>query len=304
MGIYDRDYIRDQPQSGIFGGGMTPVVKYLLVINVTVFLIQLFSTGQTESKSALDTWLALNTDKVLGGQVWRIITHAFCHDVGSFFHIVFNMFGLFMFGREMERKYGSREFLGFYLVAILVSAVFYMAIGELVPPEIFVLPNGQEIETIRYGLGASGAVIGVLVLYGINYPKREILLWFVLRVQIRWVIVAIIVLDLVPALFALAGKSLDTGVAHTAHLGGVAFAFAYWKSGVRLRKLIPGGNRTGSSGKGNPKPKKSKLTTDGRSKAEIDKQVDELLQKISDYGIHSLTDKERKFLDKASGKFG
>ena len=292
MGLDNRDYIRHSQRQSAFGGGGTwpPVVKALLGINVTVFLIQLFTTPRHGDISAIQIWLQLDSSAIAGGQVWRLITSAFCHSTAQFLHIVFNMLLLVLFGRELERLYGSREFLTFYLIAAFVSALAFLGLNQL---------TGR----LNPAIGASGAVMAVVVLFACIYPKREILIWFVLPLQIRWLVLIIVISDLLPALAALSGKNFETGIAHAAHLGGVAFGFLYWKAKVRLSSAFGKGGG-GSAGQKKPKPKRPDLSIAGRSKPEIDSQVDALLQKISDKGFQSLTEKEKKFLEQASDKFG
>ena len=83
-------------------------------------------------------------------------------------------------------------------------------------------------------IGASGAVLALLVLFAMHFPRQVILLFFVLPLQIRWLVLIYVIIDLFPALMALGGKGINDGVAHAAHLGGVAFAFAYYKFKLRL----------------------------------------------------------------------
>lgn len=293
MGLDNRDYIRHSQAGGALGGvgAVPPVIKALLAINVAVFLLQLFTTEARGNYSPVTAALSLRLDQVLGGQVWRLITSAFCHSTGQFFHIVFNMLILFFFGREMERKYGSGEFLAFYLMAAVFSSLAYLLVDFL---------TGNIVPAI----GASGAVMGVLILFACNYPRQEILLWFVIRMQIRWLVAILVFMDLVPALAALAGKEFETGIAHAAHLGGMAFGFLYYKLSLSLapffRKVSPVRKKAGAGGNPKPRPKKAKLSVSGLSKAEIDARMDELLQKVNEQGIQSLTDKERKFMEDAS----
>lgn len=296
MGLDNRDYIRGSQQHGAFGGAgsMPPVVKALLAINVVVFLAQIFSTEARSDYSPITAWLSLSLDTVMSGQVWRLLTYAFCHSTTQFLHIVFNMMVLFFFGRELERKYGSREFLAFYLIAAVVAALSFLLVDAL---------SGD----IRSAVGASGATMALLVLFACNYPRQEILLWFVVKMQVRWLVVFLLVMDLLPALAALGGKDFRTGIAHAAHIGGMAFGYLYFKWNLRLapfvNKISPVRPRQGGGGGKKPKPRRADLSTSGRSKAEIDEQMDALLQKISDKGFQSLTDKEKKFMEQASDKY-
>jgi membrane associated rhomboid family serine protease len=291
MGLDNRDYARYSERQGGFGGGdWPPVVKALLAINIAVFLAQLFSTSPNGMSSPVQQWLALDWGSLKSGQIWRLLTYSFCHSTTQLTHLLFNMLGLVFFGRPMERIYGSAEFLAFYLVAAVVGGVAFVLVNLAIGPPGMVI-------------GASAATLATLVLFALHYPRQEVLLFFVLPVQVRWIVAFIIAADLLRALSARAG--VDVGVAFAAHLGGIIFAYLYWKSNLRLapwfHKVSPVRPKASS---GRSKKKKSDLSTSGRSKVDIDKQVDALLQKISDKGFQSLSDKEKKFLEKASDKFG
>src|SRR5262249_40804542 len=127
MGIYDRDYYRRDGPSylGSFMERGT-VCKWLIGINVVVFILQMLTRTSGvdphterffQQEGFLTDALILNVDKVLHGQVWRLLTYAFLHDTGSIWHILFNMLFLWWFGRDVEDLYGPREFLVFYLVS-------------------------------------------------------------------------------------------------------------------------------------------------------------------------------------------
>ena len=139
MGIYNRDYFRDD-QRRWHPGGMASAYKWLIAANIIVYLLQIFvRTTQLVPvdemhvvrvhaqivTSALD----LSPTSVLHGQVWRLLTYAFCHDVGSVLHILFNMLFLVWFGATLERMYGTREFLLFYLAAAIVAGLAFVALA-------------------------------------------------------------------------------------------------------------------------------------------------------------------------------
>ena len=137
---------------------------------------------------------ALDTNKVIEqGQVWRLLTHAFCHDRHNILHIVFNMLFLFWFGRTLESMYGSREFLLFYLTAAICAALAYVALD---------LYTGSPIPAV----GASGAVMAVVMLYTMHFPTEEIYICFIIPIQMRWLMVIFVIWDLHPVLLALAGS--------------------------------------------------------------------------------------------------
>ena len=118
MGIYSRDYIRDQRPSGGFGvpGGQW-AIKYLLIANIAVFFLQ--NLGPPE-QGVVANWLALSRQDLFPSfQIWRLVTYGFCH--GSLEHVAFNLFVLWMFGRAVEPILGSKEFLAFYLSGVVIS---------------------------------------------------------------------------------------------------------------------------------------------------------------------------------------
>jgi membrane associated rhomboid family serine protease len=176
--------------------------------------------------SIVQEWCELDAKKVVyQGQVWRLLTHAFCHDRYGLFHILFNMLFLYWFGSTLESMYGSREFLLFYLTAAVLAGLAFVGLE---------LYTGSSTP----GIGASGAVMAVTMLYALHFPRETIsVLWF-FPLEMRWLMIGYVIWDLHPVLLALAGDRLYTGVAHSAHLGGLAFGFLYWMYGWRLDPLV------------------------------------------------------------------
>jgi membrane associated rhomboid family serine protease len=301
MGIENRDYARGPSGwSGSYGGfggtgsSLAPVVKWLIIVNVAVFVAQLLFPPIQE-------WLSLKPDTVVRqGQVWRLLTYAFCHDRSGLLHIVFNMLFVWWFGRTLESMYGSREFLLFYLTAALLSGVAFLGLS-------------LAMNRLNPAIGASGAVMAVVVLYAIHFPRQQILIFMVLPVEIRWVVAAYVIFDLYPVLAELGGVEVRSGVAHAAHLGGLAFGFLYWKFQWRLDRLtarwrLPKLSRVFGPRRRirlhRPRPEASAGTAQARepfeSREELDARVDAILEKISQHGESSLTDEERETLKKAS----
>src|SRR5262249_45401932 len=141
--------------------------KWLIIVNVVVFFIQLASESQG-SRFIID-WFSLRVSDVLDGQVWRLVTYAFLH--GSFSHLFWNMLFLWWFGSDLEEIYGWREFLCFYLVAAAVGGLGYM-VHVALQPNFFVIPNGRLLIP---AIGASGAVTALLLLCALHFPRRQIL---------------------------------------------------------------------------------------------------------------------------------
>jgi len=308
MGIYDRDYYRREGPS--FLASFTEhgkVCKWLILINVICFVFQLLTRQRggpdTLGLVTLDPsgWFTqafqLDVKKVLEeGQVWRLLTYAFLHaDYGEYFllHLVFNMLFLWWFGSDVEDLYGPREFLAVYLTAALLGGVAYV-VGY---------KAGLKGTTC---VGASGAVMAVLVLCALHYPTRVILLFYFLPVPI-WAFVAFLVAkDLLPLL-----TSEPTQTAVTVHLAGAGFAFVYYKMHWRLLNVLP------SPGAWRRQRARARLrlyreedepNTPVRAAvpaaADVDEQLearmDAVLQKVSDHGIESLTEQERNILLQAS----
>jgi membrane associated rhomboid family serine protease len=317
MGLYDRDYIRELPSG--HGFDAAPVVKWLIVVNIIVFLLQVLivrppempereaATLQADDEdqppteqdiydrmraaqrvSVVQEWFELDANKVVQkGQVWRLLTHAFCHDRTSVFHILLNMIVLYWFGRTLELMYGSREFLLFYLTAALIAALASVALD---------LHTGSHIPAI----GASGAVLAVLMLYTMHFPYEEICVCWFFPLQMRWLMVLFVIWDLHPVLLTLSGDRLFTGVGHAAHLGGLAFGFLYARYGWRLDGIenrIPWiGWRPTSRVRACRPPRPDRTSTQAWDSS----RVDEVLEKISTSGQDSLTEEERAILHAAS----
>jgi membrane associated rhomboid family serine protease len=234
-------------------------VKLLLIANGVVFVLQQIVPWVTPV-------LGLRpADVVHHLRLWQPVTYMFLH--GGLLHLLFNSLILWMMGGEVERFWGKREFLRYYLICGLGAAAlaFVFAYDGLV-------------------IGASGAIFGVMVAFALLFPNRIIYLWFVLPVPAK---------ILVPILFALellvvGGRD---GVAHFAHVGGALTGFLYLRRGWR----------DGLSGLGR-RWRKSRLTVLPGGKAERDDaaEIDRILDKISRSGLASLTPEESRILQRAS----
>ena len=277
MGIESRDYLRHESGGGNYGSFRMPsggwAIKYLIIANIAVFLLEKFDVS-------ILNYLALTRDTSF--QIWRFITYGFCHDPKHLTHIFFNMFVLWMFGRTIEPILGSREFMAFYLVGIVVSGLCHIAISP-----------GAVI-------GASGGVMSVVFLTAMIYPRMTVLLMFVIPIELRWLAVLYAVVDV----FGFINPRGD-GVAHFAHLGGAAFGVAYKYFGWHLTGTF---DQKWNQLKRDRATKRSKLRIYDEpdanlSRAGLDERVDAILEKISREGEASLTDQERELLKEASNKY-
>jgi len=184
---------------------MPPVTKALLIANVAIFVFQQF-TGD-----ALLIWFALwplganpfSAPGTPGFLPWQLVTYSFLH--GNELHILVNMLGLYMFGSEVERMLGQRRYLAYYFVSVLAAALAQLAMSVLSP--------GPPFPTI----GASGGVFGLLLAYGMFFPRRIVMLIFPPIPMPAWLFV--IVYAGIELYLGVTGT--QAGVAHFAHLGGM-----------------------------------------------------------------------------------
>lgn len=280
MGLEDREYLRDSDYEPPVrrGGRAWSMCAMLIAANVVVFLLQLL-TASTAGESAVEELLILNVDDFFGRvQVWRILTYAFCHSRAELFHIVFNMMTLYVAAQLVLTVLQEREFLWVYLFgaifAGLTSLIFYA----------FQDPGAQI-------LGASGAVLTALTLAAIYHPRQKLLLMGILPLEMRWLLALFIAYDLMPLL-----SGAQTGTAHSAHLGGVAFGFLYHKAGFNFTRFFAGMQQNSRVRRARRNLKVFSPDNDSRLGAEVDR----ILSKISESGEASLTASERRTLAKAS----
>lgn len=281
MGISNRDYIRDSDNRPGYAShlGENWAIKYLLIANVVVFLMQQMFSNNPEQISNL---LSLSTSDLKSFQLWRLVTYGFCH--GSFQHIFFNMFVLWMFGRMVESIYGSREFLAFYLVGVVISGLCHVLLQ--------VAEGGQAAV-----IGASGGVNAVVFLCAMHYPRMTVLLMFVIPVQFWILAIGYALIDLF--MMIRPGESM---VAHAAHLGGAAFGVAYKHYGWRVLSWLQFANWRLPKRQKRPKPNPN-IRAYQPPEDSLDNRVDELLAKINKHGEASLTDEERRILTEASKRY-
>ena len=315
MGIHNRDYIRDEPPGGHYSGsgfGSSPVgsdawaIKRIIVACVVVFFLQnLFPSDEVrvgpqgiEITRGLTGWLDLNWAGLTKFQLWRVVTYGFCHSTQGLAHIFFNMFGLWIFGRAIEQLYGAKETLAFFVATVAVSGVV-----EVVAQHYAGL-NPSVI-------GASGGVMGVLILTAMHFPKTMVQFLFIpFAFELRWLALGYVALDVWRVM---AG---GTGIAALAHLSGAAFGYVYFQTGLRLTGGPSYGRRSRGIGgwlrsKLASRPKKPVRNADQKdvrlyeppAPDQLDAEVDRILEKINLTGRDSLTPEENEILLKASERY-
>lgn len=192
-----------------FGPGpITPAVKAIIIANIAFFLLSLLY-------SPVITYLGLVPEDVIGrGWLWQLATYMFLH--AGPMHILFNMLGVWMFGVELERLWGTKFFVRFYAVAGIGAGVTALA-ASLIP-----LPALRETYS-AVTIGASGALYGLLMAFAMYYPDRPILMFLLFPIPAKYFVMILGALA-----FLIAPGSQ---VSNTAHLGGLLFAYLFLKGG-------------------------------------------------------------------------
>ncbi len=294
MGLYGQSY-----RFGM-GAGLTTAVKYLILANVSCFILQhVFSRELMYWFELIPAWVVHKL------ALWQLFTYMFLHGYTDIFHILINMLVLWMFGCELEREWGSKQFLLYYFICGAGAGLF----------QVFL-----DINSTISVVGASGAIYGLLMAFGLLFPERIItfLIFFILPVNIKAKYLVMIIggISLFSGVFGPASN-----VAHFAHLGGMIVGFLYLKMDWRWKAAR---NRAGSW-KGTaytpPAPGKSsrglaslkdwfrrrgqkrrQMEVVRRRQREINlrERVDAILDKINEVGYHNLTDEEKQILKRAS----
>ncbi len=247
-------------------------IKWLLITNAAIFVIELF-----DGSGSLISYFGLTPNAVITGPlVYQVVTYMFLHDPHSIFHVLFNMLMLWMFGSEIERLWGTRRFLKFYLAAGTLAGIF----------TVIMTPHSNVPH-----IGASGAVLAVLVAFAVLWPNRTVLLWFLIPIRVKYLMMFIVGMDLI---VVLAGAS--DGIAHWTHIGGALFGLFYMRgagvSGFIRNRAVGVRSR-----------RKDKREEKAREEADkLMDEVDRILDKINEVGLDNLTEKERKILERASSQ--
>jgi len=209
----DRIYMNYQYQRITIGFGrrMTPGVKFLLITNIIVFLGQYVSRGIWVSIFGLIPYAVIHEFAI-----WQVATYMFLH--GSFMHIFFNMFFLWMFGTEVEQTWGTREFLKYY---------FICGIGAGILTVIF------NWNSVIPSVGASGAIFGLMLAFALLFPNRTILIWFLFPMKAKHFILFFALIEIY-SLWALP----NDGIGHLTHIGGLLIGYIYLKKYRSVSKII------------------------------------------------------------------
>lgn len=308
MSLYDRmgsgGYQRPSPLRGF--RFFPPVIKWLLVSNSVIwlladFLLPVFTFQGVSLGRFVWYYFALYPVGEPNFLPWQIITYMFLH--GGFVHLLVNMFVLWMFGMELENIWGSKKFLIYYLLCGIGGGVGNLLVAPLL---------GQVAPTV----GASGAIFGVLVAFGMMFPNRPIYLYFLFPIPAKYFVLGYMVMELSVGVFG-----TSDGIAHFAHLGGAAVGLLYMLSSMGVLPFHSFWSRFAGDLK-NPFGKTETYRWKNGKKAEVrdakfydiktgkrkndseqkvsQEMIDSILDKIGSGGYQSLTEDEKRILNEAS----
>ncbi|MEJ2682980.1 MAG: rhomboid family intramembrane serine protease [Candidatus Sulfobium sp.] len=247
---------------------ITPAVKYLILVCSGIFLFQFLFRIQWF------TFLGLTPILFWRGFIWQPVTYMFLH--GGIFHLLFNMFVLWMFGTALESTWGPGRFLKFYFICGIGAGILNAAVTPASP-----------VPTI----GSSGAIYGLLMAFAILFPEQLIYIWGIVPVKAKYFVIGIGAIE-----FLTAVSTTQSGIAHVAHLGGMLFGLVYMKWGDWRRSF---------SSRRRKKSRRSALRvvrTRQEEKQKLQEQIDRLLDKAARNGPDSLTAEERERFRKLSAR--
>ena len=268
----------------------------LVVVNVVAFIIQNILDRFTDFSTY--KWLALSTGGLLHGYVWQLLSFQFLH--GGWLHLLVNCWAIYVFGREVEETLGRTKFLTLYFSSGVIGGLCQGLAGMLL--------GGVYAEPV---VGASAGAFGLVAAFAVMYPERPLmlLLFFIIPLSMRAKF-----LLLFAGLMTVFGTIFPYGnIAHVAHLGGILAGIGFARYAIHwqwrwprfqrarvqpLRPLVKAPRRaSGLWGQG-----KASVDEDLPPDEFLSKAVDPILDKISAYGIQSLTERERRILETAREK--
>jgi membrane associated rhomboid family serine protease len=249
------------------GGNLPSVVKMLLISNAVIFILTFFSPP------VISRYFGLVPNSVWSQfMIWQPITYMFLH--GGFWHLAFNMFILWMFGSDLERTWGGKEFLKYYLICGIGAGLFNVVL---------------QLNSLTPIIGASGAMYGILIGFAILYPNRLIYLYFLFPVKAKYLVMAFVAMEFV---FSFTGRG--DNIAHIVHLGGAIIGYLYLRGnwqGKSIKSKISGYFH---------RQRMAKTARHHEKELKLMEEVDRILDKINQVGYDNLTRRERKILEDAS----
>lgn len=282
----------------------------LLISNIAIFIVQFLLGNNVMYSNIIAKYFYLWPVESGFFMPWQLVTYMFLH--GGFSHLFFNMFALWMFGMDIENLWGTKKFLIYYFLCGIGAGIANLLIAPML---------GQAAPTI----GASGAVYGILVAFGFLFPDRPIYLYFFVPIKAKYLVVLYMIIE-----FYSASSSLNSGIAHVAHLGGGIIGFIYllitykklgnisfgskpqnpfgnnpgsgYKEPTRITPLYPNGADKVKNAEYEDLPETDYKAEYAEQQRKAQERVDAVLDKLSQGGYQSLTEEEKRILFTESKK--
>lgn len=289
--LSDRSYMRDD-----YPRQTTSALTWLISATIACFILQFVIARPFSAPGLLENLLGLSVANIKAGKVWTLVTYSLLHDTNNILHIIANLLGLYFLGRVLQPVLGSKRFLWLYASAVLGGGLFWLATH-------WYIGGGLAI-------GASAGVMGLFIVFACFYPEQPItfLLFFIVPVTLKPKIVAfaLLAMELMGFFFfeIMNSASPFGSVAHSAHLGGMAVGWIYyrylhnasWSWGSRRADIeLPrwmkkrGAAAAATTVQVNVAPSRDDLRA----------EVDRILDKINSKGFGSLSADEKRLLDEA-----
>lgn len=200
-----------------------PGVRFLLISLVAIFVLQ--NTLSKFGNIQVEALLGFSPDDFLSGSLWQLLTYPFLH--GGLFHALFNAVFIYMLGSEFERRWGTQKFLKYYFICAIGGALLQLLVSFI---GIYLFPDLASSLARTPVIGASGAIYGLFVAFGLVFGETYVLLFFVVPVKAKHFVAIVTFIALFSAVFYI-DESSGGGVAHLVHLGGLITGFIYlrWK---------------------------------------------------------------------------
>ena len=255
----------------------------LIILNIAIFFVQIMFSfvGMGEQMTPLGDilidYLGLRPVLVIEKyNIWQLVTYMFLH--GSFMHLFLNMYALLIFGVPVEQAWGSRRFLVYYLVTGIGAGITILIINTVLGGTNYIAPT----------IGASGAVFGLLLAFGMLFPDAEILLFFILPIKAKFLVFLYGGIEL----YSLIASSGQSPISHAGHLGGILFGIIYFliirKKGITFKSKVIKARLKREIGR-----KQASMATDAKI---VELQLENILRKIKTSGPESLTDDEYQYI--------
>ena len=247
----------------------TEAIKVLIAINVGIFLLTVLA------RSVIDLTLifGLSTGTVWP-LIWQPFTYMFMH--GNLWHVLINMFVLWMFGSEMESIWGKNEFLKYYFITGVGSGLVWL---------LFNIGNSNSVL-----IGASGAVYGILLAFGMMFPNRKVYIYFLFPVKVKYFVIFL------GAMAFMSSLGPGSNISHLTHLSGMIIGYIYLKSDWQVKRMRFSVHKKITELKPQATDRKQ------GKKSQYKMEIDQLLDKINRVGYEGLTEEERNRLYDASRK--